>query len=102
MPRQTWRSVERWRSLWARRLLRRLHQLAGQRGFDELAGFVDAVEGDERAEARALIGAKQHLIDRAEPVAQRIEAVRVADRIDDVLQFLGVERVLAGELIVQV
>ena len=38
------------------------------------------------------------MIDGAEPVAQRLELMRVADRIDNVLQLLGTKRVLAGKL----
>ena len=81
-----------------------LHKLAGQRIGDELAGFGDAVESDEGAEAGALLCPEQHAIDGAEPVAQRLEAVRLADLVDEVLQVLGVARAflrreLVGEIL---
>src|SRR5437868_11733979 len=82
--------------------LRLSQELPRQRIRNELARFRDAVERDERAEAWTLLGPKQHFINGAEPIAQRVELMPVADGVDDVLQFLGVERFLALELIVEI
>src|SRR6202034_2392038 len=41
---------------------------ARQRAVDHVDGVLDAVGGDERAEARTLLLAEQHLIEHVEPV----------------------------------
>src|SRR6185437_11865629 len=71
-----------------------LEQLAGKGRGDQGAGFGHPVKGDEGAKARPLLAAEQHLIERAEPVAQRLETMRLADLEDEVLQRLGVRRSL--------
>ena len=69
---------------------RSVRQFPRQPAVDQRHRFLDPVDRDETAEARPLAGPQQHLVDRLEPVAQRLEAVRVADREDDGLQGLGV------------
>src|SRR5436853_2403970 len=51
--------------------------LAGDGAVEEFDAFIDAVEGDEGAHARALLLAKQDLVERLEPIAQRRERGRV-------------------------
>src|SRR5688572_4612761 len=53
--------------------LGRFDELASERIGYELAGLGDAVESDEGAEAGALLCPQQHAVDRAEPIAQRLE-----------------------------
>ena len=65
-------------------------------GVDQRDRLGDAVDRDEAAEARPLGLAEQHLVERAEPGAQRLEAVLVADGVDEVLQRLGVRRPVPG------
>src|ERR1700730_4757595 len=56
---------------------------------DQRSGLVDAVKLDERAEAGPLGLAEEHLVKGAEPVAQRLKAVLLADRIDLSLDRFG-------------
>src|SRR5581483_3916822 len=64
-------------------------ELAPKRLGDQRACLGDAVKLDEGAEARALRLAEQNFVERREPVAQRLEAVLLADRIDLGLNLLG-------------
>src|SRR5688572_14565468 len=57
---------------------------------NQLAAVGDAVEGDEAAHARPLAGAEQDLVEGAEPVAQIVERVGLADLVDLGLDGLGV------------
>ena len=61
-------SVQLIRVMWVRS--RRAQVLAGERPLDQLDGFLEAVEGDEGAHARALALAQQDLVERPEPGAQ--------------------------------
>jgi hypothetical protein len=60
-------------------------EFAGEGVADHGGGGAGAVEGGERAEARALFLAEQHLVERLEPIAQWLEGVLLADLVDDVL-----------------
>ena len=71
-------------------------ELAREAGVDQGDRLGDAVERDEAAEARALLLAEEHLVDRGEPVAERLEAVVVADGEDEVLQRLGIGGAVPG------
>src|SRR5690554_4777353 len=64
-------------------------QCAVQRLSDQRARLLDAVKLDEGTEARPLRLAEQHLVERREPIAQRLEAVRLADGVDLALNALG-------------
>src|SRR5262245_7984140 len=65
------------------------NQLALQRLGDQGAGVVDTKQLDEATEAWALRLSEQHLVKGREPRPQRLEAVRLADFIDQILQILG-------------
>src|SRR6056297_4172065 len=62
------------------------HQPPGQPVGDERLRLLDAIERDEPAEARSLACAHQHLVERREPRAQRLEPMKLADGEDDGLQ----------------
>src|SRR5580704_4261953 len=64
--------------------------LAGQHTLDQAHDIVAAVELDEGAHARPLLGAQQHLIERLEPLAQLgLGEVTLAHLVDLVLDELG-------------
>ena len=56
--------------------------LAGEGPADQHGRLAHAVERRERAEARSLALAEQDFVERAEPVAQIVERVRLADGVD--------------------
>src|SRR3546814_8039197 len=62
--------------------LSRAQILAGERAADQPDRCIATVERGEGAEARPLALAEQHLVERLEPVAQRLAAVRVARGMD--------------------
>src|SRR5262245_66523558 len=64
-------------------------KLALERLGDQRAGLADAVKLDEGAEARALLLAEQHGVKRRKPIAQRLEAVLLADGVNLRLDLLG-------------
>src|ERR1700753_3615668 len=68
----------------------RLQQLARQAFADQRAGFADAEDRCKRTEARAAFLAEEHFVERLEPIAQRLEAVLLADSKHFVLDRLRV------------
>src|SRR5258707_15627111 len=74
---------------------------ARERAVDHVDGVVDAIDRHERAEARALLLAEQHLVEHVEPVERDAglavlgllllveERLAPADLVDHVLDFLG-------------
>src|SRR3954452_20167706 len=72
-----------------------------QRAVDHVHGVLHAVDRDERAEARALLLAEQHLVEHVEPVERHAGAavlcellvveewLSAADLVDDVLDVFG-------------
>src|SRR4051794_24709550 len=57
----------------------------GQRLGDQLAAVVDPIERDEAAHSGALAGAEQGFVEGPKPVAKGLEAVRLTDFEDHVL-----------------
>src|SRR5690625_6140403 len=59
-------------------------------------GLRHAVKRDEAAKAGTLGRSEQHLVDRAEPVAEVLETMLPAGRIDDRLQLLRIGPAFPG------
>src|ERR1700732_4342881 len=65
-------------------------EFTGQRAANQICGLRAAEERRERAEARPLALPEYDFVERFEPTPQRLESVRLADLVDNVLYRLAV------------